>query len=202
LQKIQHFDKIELLKSKFRETKGGFQMSPDSNIPVTDVLESTLETSKPIDPNDLSLEALIMLLHTNRIKHLQDTTANKFQELSKKQKEVAELHKILKAANKATQEKGDLDIKGNDELKGLLERAKELGVDVDTSKETYNHLERERLIENIRTTVEDLNVENDMMLQEVTRLNNERYESYQLARTIHKPLHDAKTSHARGARGA
>jgi hypothetical protein len=178
-------------------------MSPDSNnIPVTDVLESTLDVSKPIDPNDLSLEALIMLLHTNRIKHLQDTTANKFQELSKKQKEVAELHKILKAVNKATQEKGDLDIKGNDELKALLEKAKELGVDVDTSKETYNHLERERLVENIRTTVEDLNVENDMMLQEVTRLNNERYESYQMARTILKPLHDSKTSHARAARGA
>lgn len=172
-----------------------------SDNPVTNVQNSTLQTDQPVDLNNLSLEALIMLLHTQRIKTLQDTTTNKFQELSQKQKDVAELHKILKAVNTATQEKGDLDLKSKDDLKALLARAQELGVDVDTSKETYNHLERERLVENIRTTVEDLNVENDMLLQEVTRLNNERYESYQMVRTIHKPLHDAKTSHARAAGG-
>lgn len=176
-------------------------MSDESSQPITDVLNSTLDANDPIDPNNLSIEALILLINTERIKNLQETTTKKFEELSKKQKEVAELHKILKAINAATKEKGELNLKGNAELKTLLERAKELGVDLDSGKESYNTLERERLVENIRTTVEDLNVENDMMLQEISRLNNERYESYQMARTILKPLYDAKMSHVRGMRG-
>lgn len=176
-------------------------MAGDSTQAVTDVFNSTLDTGDPVDPNNLSIEALILLINTERIKQLQETTTKKFEELSKKQKDVAELHKILKAINAATKEKGELNLKGNADLKALLEKAKELGVNLDTGKENYNTLERERLVENIRTTVEDLNVENDMMLQEISRLNNERYESYQMARTILKPLYEAKMSHIRGMRG-
>lgn len=176
-------------------------MPSESSQAVTEVLNSTLDTGDPVDPNNLSIEALILLINTERIKNLQETTTKKFEELSKKQKDVAELHKILKAINAATKEKGELSLKGNADLKALLEKAKELGVNLDTGKESYNSLERERLVENIRTTVEDLNVENDMMLQEISRLNNERYESYQMARTILKPLYDAKMSHTRGMRG-
>ena len=169
--------------------------------PVEDIINSNIEAGNAGDPNNLSLESLILLINTQRIKQLQETTTKKFEELSQKQKDVAELHKILKAINAATKEKGELDITGDADLIALLERAEELGVDVDVTKLTYNNLERERLVENIRTTVEDFNVENDMMLQEVTRLNNERYESYQMARTILKPLYDAKMSHTRGMRG-
>ncbi len=171
--------------------------------PVADVVNSNLVTGNPpVDPNNLSLEALILLVNAQRIKQLQETTTKKFQDLSQKQKDVAELHKILKAVNAATQEKGELDLTGNADLIALLQRAEEHGVNVDTTKLKYNNLERDRLVENIRTTVEDFNVENDMMLQEITRLNNERYESWQMARTILKPLHDANTSHARAMRGS
>jgi len=67
---------------------------------------------------------------------------------------------------------------------------------VKDDKFKYNKDERDRLVENIRMTIEDLNVKNDMQLQTITRLTNERYESYQMARSILKPLHDDKINKA------
>lgn len=158
--------------------------------------------NKDIDPNKMSLEALILLINTERLKSIQAKTEKEFSTLKERQNKVAELHKILKAINTATSDKGELDISNNDELKNLLAKAKELGADVKDDITTFNPEERDRLVENIRMTVEDLNVQNDMQLQTISRLTNERYESYQMARSILKPLHDAKTSSARGMRGA
>lgn len=156
---------------------------------------------KDIDPKNLSLEALILLINAERLKHLQDKTEKEFKSLKERQDKVAELHNILKAINAATNSKGELDVTNNEQLKGLLKKAKELGVEVKDGNK-FNRDERDRLVENIRMTVEDLNVQNDMQLQTISRLTNERYESYQMARSILKPLHDAKTSYARAMRGA
>lgn len=175
-----------------------------SNQPTSEILANTINGAQPkeIDPNNLSLEALILLINTERLKHLQDKTEKEFAALKERQERVAELHKILKAINAATDSKGELDISENEELKTQLAKAKELGVDVKEDLTAFNREERDRLVENIRMTVEDLNVQNDMQLQTISRLTNERYESYQMARSILKPLHDAKTSHARAMRGA
>lgn len=170
---------------------------------VNDILSSAVsKEGTPIDPNSLSLEQLILLINSERLKTLQDKTQNEFKELKTRQQNVKELHDILKAINKATGEDGYLDASGNGELQKLLDKARELGADVKEGKTSFNREERERLVENIRMTVEDLNVQNDMQLQTISRLTNERYESYQMARSILKPLHEAKTSYARGMRGA
>ena len=169
---------------------------------VSEVLTKALDEGGDIDPENLSLEALILLINAERLKYLQEQSQKEFTELKERQEKVAELHNILKALNAATDSKGELDISKNDELKQLLSKAKDLGVEVKDGKFKFNKDERERLVENIRMTVEDLNVKNDMQLQVISRLTNERYESYQMARSILKPLHDAKTSHARGIRGA
>jgi hypothetical protein len=174
------------------------------NETVNEVLTDATNAAgnKDFDPNNLSLEALILLINTERLKHLQDKTEKEFTTLKERQEKVAELHKILKAVNAATDSKGELDISTNEDLKNLLTKAKELGVDVKSDMNKFNREERDRLVENVRMTVEDLNVQNDMQLQTISRLTNERYESYQMARSILKPLHDAKTSFARGMRGA
>jgi hypothetical protein len=83
----------------------------------------------------------------------------------------------------------------------MLKQAKEYGVDLKDDKFKFNKEERERLIENIRLTIDDCNVLNDMQLQTITRLTTERYESYQLARSIMKPLHEDKTNKARAIAG-
>ncbi len=170
---------------------------------VNQVLASSIANDpEGIDPNNISLEALILLINTERLNSLQEKTQTEFQELKKRQQDVKELHDILKAINKATGETGTLEISGNAELQKMFAKARELGADVAEGKTSFNREERERLVENIRMTVEDLNVQNDMQLQTISRLTNERYESYQMARSILKPLHEAKTSYARGIRGA
>ena len=49
--------------------------------------------------------------------------------------------------------------------------------------------------------IEDLNTQNDMQLQTVTQLTNERYETYQMARAIMKPLDEDKKQKARSVAG-
>jgi hypothetical protein len=156
------------------------------------------DVDNTIDPNNLSLESLILLINTERLKSLQSNTLKELTELKKRQSKVAELHKVLKAINSATGSNGELEISNNEELKQLLQKAKDLGIEVQDDKTYFNREERDRLVENIRMSVDDLNVENDMQLQTVSRLTNERYESYQMARSILKPLHDAKISFAKG----
>lgn len=150
--------------------------------------------------DDLSLESLALLINTNRLKFLEDKIKLQFVELKKRQDQVTFLHKLIKTINVAT-DNGAFDCSNNPDLQDLLAQAKEQGVDIKDGKFSYNSDERERLIDNIRMTADDYNVLNDMQLQTITRLTNERYESYQLARSIMKPLHDDKTNKARAMAG-
>lgn len=167
---------------------------------IRGIIRKVIEESD--DPNkDITLEALLLLITTERLKHIQKQTRNEFEELKARQDQVGLLHKLQKKINASTNKKGEFNTRDDEEFKELLEKAKELGVDVPKGKTKFNSDDRDRLIENIRMTVEDLNVQNDMQLQTITRLTNERYESYQMARSILKPLHDDKINKARAIAG-
>lgn len=168
--------------------------------PLLDVEKIESELNQPLN-TDLSLETLIMLIHTERLKTLKDQTASEFTELRERQAKVRQLHDSMKAINQATTPTGELNLKDKPELVQLLSKSKEHGAEVTEGKNKYNKDERDRLIENLRMTIEDLNVQNDMQLQTVQRLTNERYESFQLARSILKPLHDDKQNKARQMAG-
>lgn len=147
------------------------------------------------------IEELVFLLLTTRLNALKDEITTEFKSLKERQDNVAELHKTLQALKSNKDDKGEIDFTNNDELKALIKRAKELGVNVKEDKTHYTKEQLNDLIENVRMSVEDLNVQNDMQLQKVTRLTNERYESFQLARAIMKPLHDDKLNKARAMSG-
>lgn len=153
------------------------------------------------NPSNISLQSLILLVNAERLRFLHDKTHQEFAQLKERQQQVSTLHKLQKGINNAISAKGDFDCSSNKELQDLLKEAKNLGVETVDGKFKYTAEEKERLIENIRMTVEDLNVQNDMQMQTITNLNNERYESYQLARTIIKPLHDDKLNKARAIAG-
>lgn len=168
---------------------------------VGEVLSGAVKNvNSSVDPNNLSIEALALLINTDRLKHLEKKITSEFVELKKRQDQVSYLHKLIKTINIATV-KDELDFTNNQEIKDLIKTAQEYGVEIKDGKFKYNKEERERLIENIRITAEDYNVLNDMQLQTITRFTNERYESYQLARSIMKPLHDDKTNKARAVAG-
>lgn len=164
---------------------------------VNDVItETSSVVNGGVDSKDLSLESLALLINTERLHYLENKITNEFVELKNRQDQVSFLHKLIKKINTAT-EKEEFDCSKDPELQEMLQKAKEYGVDFKEGKLKFNKDERERLIENIRMSADDLNVLNDMQLQTITRLTTERYESYQLARSIMKPLHEDKINKAK-----
>lgn len=166
---------------------------------LDEILQSKINKTSS-DYDSLSLESLALLINTERLKRLENSIVNQFVELKKRQDQVIFLHKLIKTINIAT-ENGAFDCSNNPDLQKLMSKAQEHGVDIKDGKFKYTSDERERLIDNIRMTADDYNVLNDMQLQTVTRLTNERYESYQLARSIMKPLDDDKKNKARAIAG-
>ncbi len=162
---------------------------------LTDHVEEV--ANGPKDTDNMSVQTLVLLLTAERLHRLEEDSRNQLNELRTRQEKVSFLHKLMKTINTATGDKGNVDFSSHPELKEMLKKAKEMGVDLDENKMSYNNDERERLVENLRMTVEDLNVQNDMQLQMISRMTNERYESYQLARSIIKPLQDANINLAR-----
>lgn len=171
------------------------------NQPIIEQLSKAAGAEGNQADQNLSLEALVLLINTERLKTLQDKIKVELKELKDRQEKVRNLHELLRSINNSTDDKGKLDISKNDEIKDLIKKAKELGVNVKTDKSKYSKEERDRLVENIRITTEDYNVQNDMQLQAISRLTNERYETYQMARSILKPLHDDKQRKAREISG-
>lgn len=162
---------------------------------------ATVEQTDGAPKEELTLEATTLLVTMEMISRLEAKTRNELTTLRERQAKVTFLHKLLKGINHITDDKGALDLTDHADIIELLEQAVELGVDVDTTKTTYTTEERTRLVENIRMTCDDLNMQNDMQIQTVTRLTNERYEAFQMARSILKPLHDDKINKARSIAG-
>lgn len=175
-------------------------MTDTNSAAIKDEVSKVVAEKSGNNPN-LSLETLILLVNTERLKFLRDNINKEFAELKKRQDQVKYLHKLLKKINALTNDKGEFDCSANPELQKLLKEAKEMGVEQKEGHHKFTKEERDRLVENVQMTIEDFNTSNDMQLQTINRLTNERYESYQLARSILKPLHEAKMQHARGAKG-
>ncbi len=175
-------------------------MADNSNVQQV-VTDSVKNVGAGKDPKKLSLEALLLLITSERLKKLETDSRRELKELQQRQQKVAFLHKLTKTINTATSPQGEFDCTTIPEIQQMFKDAKEMGVQLDETKLKYNDDERDRLIENIKMSVDDLNIQNEMQLQFVTRLTNERYESYQMARSILKPLHDDKLNKARAISG-
>lgn len=183
-------------------------MSHSQNESIADV--SALDAVKNIDskdPKEMELEQLVFLLLAERLRQLQQKSSDEFKELKKRQEEVVQMHKILKVINSNTNEDSEFSFNMDSDIMQHLRDGKEkLGIDIQDGKVkdgrmTYSKDQRERLIDNIRMSIDDHNTKNDMQMQSVTRLVNERYESYQMARAILKPIHDDKMTKAKAIAG-
>ena len=167
-----------------------------------------------LNPQNSSLDTLILLLKTDALKNVDTQSKTELEKLKKRQAKVAELHNILKAINAATDKDGKINCSKDDNLKGLLKRANELGKELGDNitleiktKEgakdafVFSKQEVDTIVDTINMTVGDLNTQNDMQLQTVSRLTNERYEIFQLARSLIKTLHDTKTTLLKAIKG-
>ncbi len=122
-------------------------------------------------------------------------------ELLEKAEKVAVLEKIN---NELGDEKPNYDIKPGSLLGDLLFEAGVRGLAEDLKivmPMLYQAPEADRMVENLRMTADAFNVQNDLDMQEVGKLNNERHELYQVSRMIFKTIHEAITGMARSVSG-
>lgn len=141
--------------------------------------------------DDVSLQDMIYLVNRQLVDQIEEKLRKEFTDVQERNGKVRHLHNLLKAINAATDSKGNLDISQSPELQAMIQEANELyGLNIPADKTKFNGQERERLVENIRTTCDDLNVQSDLQLQTISRLNSERQEAYQIARSMMKAIHD------------
>lgn len=178
------------------------------------------------DAGSLNIEQLAHLLVLNKLDKMKQDFTTKGMELKERQDKVRWLHDLMQRLNKrVSKETGELDLthakidektgqlkegmsaEGDTDLQALLElrqmlkeAATDRGYEI-KSQGKYNKDERERMTDNLKMVCDDLNLQNDLQLQDLNQLINERYEVYQMARAIMKPLHEDKVHKARSASG-
>lgn len=159
------------------------------------------ELNAILDNPKSELEVWVHALNLLKIHQLEGDSKRLLEELKERQQRVADLHDLLKKLNSITDNEGRIDFSAHPEAKQLVDKYKG-AIGWEKNQNKLSRDEKDQLINNIRMTVDDLGVNNDMQLQEVTRLTNERYECYQMARAILKPLDDLKKNMAKGVKGA
>jgi len=144
-----------------------------------------------------TVEQIACLLNTERLNGIQKESAKELKELAERQEKVRKLHQLVAAINNNTDKNGKLKVEKGSELEKLLKEAEKMGIKLKKTNGTYEGVDRQNMVDNIGMFIDDLNTQNDMQLQKVTRLTNERYESYQLAKSMIKPDDEAKKNIAR-----
>lgn len=164
---------------------------------------NAVQAGIPVDDKNLSLEQLVVLVNTDRVRFLEAKSRGELTTLKDRYAQVRSLNDLRKRVNNALSAgpNASLDLTKDPLTKALLEKAKEAGVPVIDGKNVYVKEEAERLLDNIKMTIEDLNVQNDLQMQQISRLQNEHHESFQLAMSIMRPLHQAKSASARAIGG-
>lgn len=158
------------------------------------------------DPRKLSVETLSVVIATQGVRKLEERIRNEFMELRERQAKVQLLHKLQKHINAISDDEGGFDCSNDPELQELIQQAEEMGVPIPGKKDGENKLsftpeEKRAYMENIKMTVDDLQLLNDLQLQKISNLTNRRYEYYQMARSILRPLHEDKINKARKIAG-
>lgn len=165
----------------------------ESNLLINIDLLKIEKITKALESEKIDLDPLALLVYSEKLEMLETEGKDLMEEISGTHKNIQHLHKILAKINEETDEDGKL--KPSEELKELYNQAEEMGLSVDRSlleKEKLDFNQKERLVENIKMSIEDLNMENDTKLQKVNHLNNERFSVIQFIRKVLDSLHQTK----------
>jgi len=168
---------------------------------VTNDLINAVQDGAPVDTKNLTLEQLVILVNTERVRSLEAKSKAELQELKARYAQVRTLNDLRKLINNVLSADGSVDLTKHPELLEKLNNAKSLGVPVVDGKTQYSKEEADRLLDNVKMTIDDLNVQNDLQMQQVSRLQNDHHESFQLAMSIMRPIHNAKQSSIRAIGG-
>lgn len=152
--------------------------------------------------DDVVLDRIIFKFCMDAVGQIADKMDEQLKELNDGQKKVYYLQKFIKWINANTSaDDASVTFDNSAEVQELLAKAKELGVMLDEGKLNYTSEERERLIENLHMTTDDLNTKNEALLRKSTRLEDIRHEMWQMANQLIKILQNTKTTIARNISG-
>lgn len=177
-------------------------MNDNKSAAVDNNFVDAVKNGTPVG-HKLTLEQLVVLVNTERVRSLEAKSKNELHTLKERYGQVRTLNDLRKRINNALSAgpTAGLNLTSEPEVKALLEKAKTMGVPVIEGKMQYSKEEAERLLENVKMTIDDMNVLNDLQMQQISRLQNEHHESFQLAMSIMKPIHQAKMSSIRAGGG-
>lgn len=167
-------------------------------------LEPPRDKQSPPNTSSYLYRSLGKLAHTamsTMISRKEDDMRKITTTLEKRQHKIFELYNLLQAINKAADADGALDLSNQGEVKELLQKAGDCGVEIQDGKEIFNREEKNRLVDNIRMTVDDLNTQNETDMQKITKMQNEIDEMYKVQKSVLKTLHDAIMACAKAIRG-
>jgi hypothetical protein len=138
---------------------------------AVDTIEAAIP---PIPKRDISLTESLGLLKTVCVSRADAKIRTEADELDARGENVRSLHELLKAINSTTDKENGIDWTNKPELVSLLDTAKELGVNVPEDQLKFEADDKHRLTENVRMTLDALNLQNQRQYQRVTRLQQER----------------------------
>lgn len=162
-----------------------------------------------------SLHTELKLTFTQKLDAQQESLKAEFGKLKAGQNRTREFNVLIKSINQATV-KGELHCKDNADLLAKLAAASKAvpgttvpnqqepdlqGIELNPSKTDYDKDELDRLLDNIRRSIDDLNVINEMQLQNLNRMVTHYHEIYQMMKNTMKPLHEDKIAKARAIAG-
>lgn len=148
------------------------------------------------------IESLLRSIQAQAIEAVVKQEKEELIAIKKEQSKVHELQRLLQHTKAPTDDNSDLPI--TEELKTLLEKAKETGAVLPEYKD--NKLTRNQridLIDRLRVVIDTLNQNNDFRLQGVQRITNLFHQICSLLRSIERSHSEAGRGFARniGARG-
>lgn len=147
----------------------------------------------PRDPNP-SFESLFTDIHNFNLNRIRLESLKEYAALKQRQEEVSFFHKLISAINAASNDKGELNLTGQEELQQMLNRAQEMGVKFPPFQpnSALNVNQRDQFISSIRMTVDDENTLIELHMHKLQNFNYELHESYQWMRSHLKTLDDLK----------
>lgn len=145
----------------------------------------------------LNLEKLYLVVHAGRINDIGDMSKKELGLVQEGMDKVSTLHDLIARINAITDKDGKINVEKDSELSKLMKEAEEMGVKFSKTEGEFTDKERERVVENIRLSIESLNTSNDMKLQQITRLTNAEHEMYNMTRQGFKVIDEDKKNKIR-----
>ncbi len=143
-----------------------------------------------VDGKGYNLEKQAVLMASDRVQRLEAESKKELDDIKARQLRIQMLNEALRTINAHRGEEDLIDWSKEPRLMDLIGQVQELGVQITHTDGKFSASQTRRSVENINLLLRDLNAQNEVQIKIANRLQNERYEAFQLARSITKPLHD------------